>query len=230
MPTVPPQEIPKESAFANFDDFEAYQRTLEKTMNRAQELIDTDLSTLDPAQKKKLELELPRITASLRQLLRAQMEHNSILAEIDRADGSYDNATLDNQLRQQLGQLRDKSIDLNKMWGTRTVRKISAWITEDLPNWFNVKTSQAIDTLKQFLKGAAVVGGLTTATVIGGYAIANGGILPGLSILGEHLNVVGAYLGPKLASAGDILGTGAASVSTSLAALWNRILGKAPKP
>jgi hypothetical protein len=218
-PTPPKQEVPKDKGLEVFDDFESYRRTLKETMARADEIIAMRERGLTPEETKQLKTELPHVVASLRQLLEVQLDRNADISKLDRADGSYDNADIDEKLRIQLKQLRNLNTDLSRMFTTKTVRKVSAWFHEDLPNWFSIKWEQTKDNLRQFLKTAAVVGGLTAGGVITGYAIANGGLIPGIGVLGEHLKLIGAYLGSATAPA-------LASVSTSLTALWHRITGK----
>ena len=178
--------------FEDSDDFEAHSRSLESTMRRADELIARgEAGTLTPREQQ----ELPRVVGRLRQLLRIQLDRNGRISRLDMADGSYDNATTDDLLRSQVGALRDMDIAHNRMWGTRTIRKVTGWLTEDVPNWFSVKSGQVWDNLKQFLKVAGVAGALTT----GGYALyghlAGGGAMQGLGLMGQHIGRAGGAIG-----------------------------------
>ncbi len=142
-PTPPKQEVPKEKGLSLFDDFESYRRTLKDVMARADEIIAMKERGLKPEEIKQLKTELPHVVSALRELLEAQLDRNAEISKLDRADGSYDNADLDDKLRIQLKQLRNLNTDVSRMFTTRTVRKVSAWFNEDLPNWFSVKWEQA---------------------------------------------------------------------------------------
>jgi hypothetical protein len=221
-PTPPKQEIAPDS-FEKFDDFEAYRKTLTESMRRADEILGMHRRGLTKKEREKLKDELPILVQTLRQLLEAQLESNGIIAKLDRSDGSYDNASVDNKLRIQLGKLRDMSIELNRMIGTRTVRKVSAWITEDLPNWFSVRWEQAKDNMKHLLKGVAVVGGLSAGGAILGYSLATGGFVPGVTLLGQHLAQLASWVGTNVPIA-------YAATSGAITSLWKRITGEGMAP
>jgi hypothetical protein len=202
--TPEPIEKPRDR-FRDADDFESYQRTLDATMKRADDLIARGkANTLSAAEKK----ELPRVVSKLRELLAIQMDWNGKIAKVDREDGSYDNATIDNQLRVQLRQLRNLDISHNRLWGTRLIRKITSWFSEDVPNWFGVKLEQVKDNLKQVLKVVGVAGALTA----GGYAtygyFAGGGAIKGLGLFAEHIGAAGA------------------GIAGGIGYLWNKLRGK----
>lgn len=218
-PTPPKQEIVRPDTFEKFDDFDAYRKTLTESMRRADEILGMQSRGLTKIEREKLKEELPMLVQTLRQLLEAQLESNGVIAKLDRADGSYDNASIDNKLRIQLAKLRDMSIDLNRMLGTRTARKVSAWMTEDLPNWFSIKWEQAKDNLKQFLKGAAVVGGLTAGGAILAYSLATGGFVSGVTLLGQHLSTLASWIGTQSAALGTI-------IADKAGPLWKRITSK----
>jgi hypothetical protein len=115
------------------------------------------------------------------------------------------------------------SIELNRMIGTRTVRKVSAWITEDLPNWFSVRWEQAKDNMKHLLKGVAVVGGLSAGGAILGYSLATGGFVPGVTLLGQHLAQLASWVGTNVPIA-------YAATSGAITSLWKRITGEGMAP
>jgi hypothetical protein len=183
----------KDDSFEEFDDFEAYQRVLRETMARADALIEKHGSgaALTPAEKR----ELPVVVGKLRQLLAQQLKWNGKIAKLDREDGSYDNAHLDNQLRRQLKALRNMDTNLNRLWGTRTVRKIRSWFAEDVPNWFGVTWAKAKDNLKHLAKTAGIVVGIGALGTVGGYALAYGGVGPGLEAMSRHFAPVGEAAG-----------------------------------
>lgn len=189
-----PAERP-ERARDPFDDsvnFRAHADSLDTVMRQADELIARGNAGLLTERERQ---SLPRRVMRLRQLLSTQLAQNGRISQTDRSDGSYDDATTDDLLRQQVDALRDMDIDHNRMWGTRTVRKIGSWLTEGVPNWFNVKTGQVWDNLKQFLKVVGVAGALTA----GGYAayghLAGGGAMAGLGLMGEHAGRAGGAIG-----------------------------------
>jgi len=194
MPTQNTPEQQQENPFEQFNDLQSYNETLRKAMNRATEIIAMNKRGFSDGERKVLKTELPVLVQTLRHLLKTQLDQNGLIAKTDKADGSYDNADVDNRLRQQLGALRNINTDVNRMIGTKTVRKLSGMITEDLPNWFNVKWEQVKDNLKYALKAVAVFGGLTAAGLLGGYALYNGSFTAGASMLGQHLSTVGGYL------------------------------------
>lgn len=192
--TTPHTPEQQEKPFEQFNDLQSYNETLRKTMNRAAEIIAMNKRGLSDAERAALKNELPILVQTLRHLLKTQLDSNGLIARTDKADGSYDNADVDNKLRQQLGALRDLNTDVNRMVGTKTVRKLTGMITEDLPNWFGVKWEQVKDNLKQALKAVAVFGGLTAAGLLGGYSLYAGSLSGGASMLGNHLSKVGGAL------------------------------------
>ncbi|MDO8649197.1 MAG: hypothetical protein Q7R81_05445 [Candidatus Peregrinibacteria bacterium] len=210
-----PVEIPKETGLKVFDDYKSYQEMLKKTMDRADEILAMQERGMTPAEQKLAARELPSIVAALRQLLDAQMEKNGMIAEIDMADGSYDNADIDDKLRIQLGKLRNMNTDMHRRFGSRTERKVQAWFREDIRNWFGVKWRQFKDNMKHFLITAGVVGGLTAGGVIGGYALYHGGLLAGLGALKGHLGILSKWVGAGIPVAGSYM-SGA----------WNTLFGK----
>jgi hypothetical protein len=209
-----PLEVPPEHHFEQFNDLQSYNNVLQRTMQRAEEIIALKQRGLTEAEREALKVELPILVRTLRHLLNTQLDHNGVIAKTDAADGSYDNADVDERLRQQLTALRNLNTDVSRMFGTRTIRKISSAFTEDLPNWFGIKWREAKDNLKHVLKTTAIVGGLTAAGLLGGYALYNGGIVSGASMLGSHLQTVGGYIA-----------TGASAAWAGLSALKRRIFG-----
>ncbi len=177
-----------------FDDLHSYNEVLKKTMVRASEILEMKRRGLSAAEKKALKVELPIIVRTLRLLLKTQLEQNGEIAKLDVADGSYDNANLDKTLLRQLSSLRTMDVEMNRLIGTKTVRNISGTFNEDLPYWFGIKWREAKDNLKNVLKTAGVVGGLSAAGLLGGYALYHGGLIVGAGVLGKHLGVVGSYL------------------------------------
>ena len=190
-----PEKLPDH--FEDSDDFEAYSRSLDSVMKRSNELLgiskERELTDKEKA-------ELPRVVTRLRQLLKIQMNWNGRIAKIDMEDGSYDNATIDNKLRVQLRALRNLDIDVHRMWGTQTIRKISSAITEDIPNWFGIKWQQLKDNAKQFLKIAGVAAGATAgAYALGGWLMGHGPIA-GLKTLGDHVGWLASGIGGAFSS------------------------------
>jgi len=159
-----------------FDDLESYNRTMEKAMGRAEEIIAMKARGITPEEEIALKKELPILVRNLRAMLKTQLAHNSSIVQMDLADGSYDNLDTDEKLRKQLSVLRDLNTDIARGWGTKTIRKFSAWFREDIPAWLSVKGGVIMDYFRQFLPIAGVIGGVTAA----GYMIANKGVVPGL--------------------------------------------------
>ena len=88
------------------------------------------------------------------------------------------------------------------MYGTRTIRKVTAWLTEDIPNWFTVKWNQVKDFARQIFTVVGVVGGFVSVV---GYMVHFGGVVKGLSELGKDLFSVFDWLGlSENVMAGDI--------------------------
>lgn len=185
-----PQRQP-DDPFEHGDDFVAHERLVEGTLEKANALIAAyEAGRLTPVQR----AELPRVAMRLRQMLAVQM--GSTIRSLDMQDGSYDNASVDNLLRTRLRQVRNIDTNMNRMWGTRTIRKVSSWITEDLPNWFGVKWLQLKDNTKHFLKTAGIVAAGATALTVGGYAVAGlvsgEGAWGGMRMLGRHAQIAGS--------------------------------------
>lgn len=210
----------KESGLSEFDDIQAYSATLEKTFKEANDIIAGCQRGFTPAEKKKYKKELPELVGRLRQLIEAQLQKGGGIQSLDLADGSYDNVHTDHMLRRQLMALRNLNIDINTMIGTRTVRKLSGFLREDLPNWFHVTWMQVKDNLKQLAKTTALYGGAGTATALAGYATygalaLDGGAMAGVGLLGSHLYSAGSavasgvsYISGKI---GGLLGYGGAT-------------------
>ena len=195
------RHAPHEDPLDPSDDYRSHGSELRERMARARFLIASmNRRELTEAEKE----ELPQLTTDLRRLLRVQLAWNGRIARLDAEDGSYDNAEIDNALRLQMARLRDKNIDLRRMWGTRTVRKVSAWLFEDLPNWMTVKWRQLKDNLWQFTKVAAVAGLVGGGAALGGYALAYGGLGAGLSAMGQHLSKYA--IAPALGGLGSLWG------------------------
>lgn len=192
--TPAPQIEKYKDSLKLFDDIHSYNDSLHETMKRASEIIEMCKTKLSDAEKKALKIEIPIVVRNLRLLLNTQLDPNGAVSVLDRSDGSYDNAVLDTRLQQLLAKLRNLDTDMHRLIGTKNIRKISATINEDLPNWFGIKWREAKDNLKQLMKTTAVVGGLTAAGLLGGYALYNGGLIVGAGILGKHLGQVGAFL------------------------------------
>ena len=210
----------KESGLSEFDDIKAHSETLEKTFKQASDIIAACHRGFTPAEKKKFKKELPEIVGRLRQLLEAQLQKGGGIQSLDLADGSYDNVHTDHMLRKQLATLRNLNIDLNTMIGTRTVRKLTGFLREDLPNWFSVTWMQAKDNLKQLAKTGALYGGIGAVAATGGYAAYGalalpGGALAGVGLLGSHLS----YVPGAVYNAGSAVASGVSYISGKIGGL-----------
>ncbi len=195
-------EQPHERGLAASDDLHQHQEMLARTMTRARELIDRYNRGGEERTKLLAELRqtdgLSEILQTLRQLRDSELDKHGLLRSLDAADGSYDRRGTHRQLNTLIGNIRNLDIDLNRMWGTRMVRKISAWFGESMPNWFSVEWRAFKDNSKHFLTSAAVVGAAGAGLTVGGYALANGGLAPGLQALGGHLSQGTSFLGAQL--------------------------------
>ena len=218
MPTSPQEHEPQAGLGAS-DDVHAHQERLGKNMDKAAEIIAEYEKGGDAREALLKRLtgseELPILIQSLTQLRDSQLEQNGLIMDMDLADGSYDNATVDRKLNHQINWLSDLNISLNRMFGTRTARKVMGFFTRTMPNWIGVEWTAFKDNAKHVLMAAGVIGAAGAAVTVGGYALAYGGIAPGLSALGTHLTPALTYVQAGLAAAG-----GAA------AATWDWLSGK----
>lgn len=182
----------EDTGLSAFDDVAAHSKLLKDTMARAKQIITLYRRGFTRDEKKSMKTEIPKLAGELRQLLFAQLQKEGAIYKLDRSDDSYDNVFIDDELRKQLATLRNIHINLNTLIGTRTVRKLSAFIVEDIPNLFTVKWRQLKDNLWQLGKSGVLAIGVGGAAAVAGYSLAQGGIVPGMTVLGEHLSTVGA--------------------------------------
>lgn len=184
----------EDTGLSAFDDIAAHSKILKETMARAKQIITYSKRGFSKEERKHMRAEIPKLVLELRQLLVAQLQKEGAIHQLDRSDDSYDNVYIDNELRKQLAALRNIHTNLNTMIGTRTVRKLTAFIVEDIPNWFTVKWRQLKDNVYQLSKTTALATGAIGATAVAGYSIANGGIGPGLTFLGQDLRIAGSFI------------------------------------
>lgn len=169
-----------------YNDLEAYDTMLGKTMQEAEDILSMKDRVLSDLEREKLKKRLPILVRTLRTMLKTQLSANSEIVKLDRSDGSYDNAALDEKLRLQLSALRDFNTDLTRSWGSRTIRKVTAWLSEDLPSWFTVRKNQVMDFFRPVLSLLGVVGGAVGV----GYMVANKGVVPGIRRMSEDVTSV----------------------------------------
>jgi hypothetical protein len=174
---------PARNSFDDSNETESHMRMLDRVTGEADMLIEKGrLGTLTARDKQRL----PIVTHQLRALLETQLDPGSPIALRDAADGSYDNATTDLRISELLARTRKLDFQHNQLWGTRTIRNASAYVTEDLPNWFGVRWRQVKDVFWQFAKIAGVAG-LLTAGGYGAYGYLSGqGFGKGLALFGDH--------------------------------------------
>ncbi len=179
-----------ERGLAASDDLHKHQETLTRTMTRANEIVDRYKRGGEERAKLIAELRandgLSDVLQTLRQLRDSELERNGLLRQLDQADGSYDRRNTHRRLNSLIGNIRNLDIDMNRMWGTRMIRKISAFFGESVPNWWTVEWRAFKDNAKHFLTTAAVVGAAGAGLTVGGYALAHGGLTPGLQAMGRH--------------------------------------------
>lgn len=183
-----------ESEVGKFDDFKAFNETMKSTLKEASVIIGAYHRGFTKEEKIRFKKELPQIVARIRQLLEAQLEEGGSIRELDMDDGSYDNKDLDLALMRQLQTLRNLNTDLNSMIGTRMIRKLTAFISEDIPNWMTIRWRQLKDNTSHLLKTGAIVGGVGGAVALAGYSTAGalfmkGGVGAGLETLGTHIGL-----------------------------------------
>jgi hypothetical protein len=174
----------RDSGLHVFDDLNAHRERLDRVTKRAAEIIT---AAEDDSITDQQRAEIPVLLADLELLLKAQMDYSGIIAQIDRKDGSYDNAPVDEQLRMLIRQIRNYNVELNHWFGTKTTRKILGW-AHDLPKWFTIRWRQAVDYLKQASITVGTAGTLAGLGVVAGYSIYHGGLGAGLSALGSHVS------------------------------------------
>ena len=184
----PERPRPTPDRFHTAFNASAHQTMLKEAQERSTQLIDAHhVRGLTPAER----AELPALLSKLRQCFATQMGRE--ISERDMQNNAYDNAPIDNLLRQRIAQIRTMNIDLNYTWKTRGVRKFWGWLWEDMPNWFKVKPAEFWDGTKHFLVGAGVAAAGTAAAVAGGYMLAGAlggdGAMAGLGTLGRHAGV-----------------------------------------
>lgn len=217
-----PKEREPQPGLAASDDIHAHQERLVKNMDKAAELI-TEYEKGGDAREALLKRltgteELPILIQSLTQLRDSQLEQNGLIMGMDLADGSYDNATIDRKLNRQINWLSDLNISLNRMFGTRTARKVMGFFTRTMPNWIGVEWTAFKDNAKHVLIAAGTIGAAGAVLTAGGYALAYGGLTPGLAALGTHLT-------PALSA----VQAGLAATSGAAAAGWQWLFGGKPK-
>jgi hypothetical protein len=142
--------------------------------------------------------ELSRLLNTLRQIRRSELREGGIIDNLDSADGSYDRRDQHRELNGLVNNIRNLDISLNRMWGSQWIRRTQAWFQETMPNWWTVEWRAFKDNAKHFLTAAGVVGVAGAGLTIGGYALANGGLAPGLQALGGHLSQGTSFLGTQL--------------------------------
>lgn len=196
------------------DDIHKHQEVLGKAMTEAEEILERysrahgDRTALI-AELKRTD-KLSSLLQTLRQLRDAELDKHGLLYEMDKSDGSYDRRGTHRRLNGLITNLRGLDINLNRMYGTRMVRKISAWFGETLPKWLTVEWRAFKDDAKHFLRTAGVVGLAGAGLTVGGYALAYGGFTPGFSALGGHLGQAGSYIASQW---GRLFGKGAPPVA-----------------
>jgi len=184
-------ETAPESGFESFDDWHSYGEELKESLRHGATMLEAAAQgTLTDEQKEGL----PILVNDLRQLLEARLQANGRIAQIDAEDGTYNNAANDNRIRILLSKLRNLDIDMRYSFVTRTSRKIVAWFSEDIPNWFTVKIREVKDSLKHVAYSVGVPIALAGAATVAGYAIANGGFGAGLVKMGEHISSAWSWL------------------------------------
>lgn len=180
-----------ERGLAASDDMHKHQEVLGRTVARAKDIIDRYNRGGESRTALLAELKandgLSDVLQTLRQLRDSELEKNGLLRLHDAADGSYDRRSTHRNLNALIGNIRNLDIDMNRMWGTRWARKISAFFGESIPNWWTVEWRAFKDNAKHFLTTAGVVGIAGAGLTVGGYSLAHGGITPGLQAMGRHI-------------------------------------------
>ncbi len=207
-----------------FDDISAHTRVLKETMDSAHEVIakcrQRGLSKKELLKNKKL---LPELKGKLKQLLISHLEKMGSIRQLDLEDGSYDNVFIDDELRKLLAEVRNLNTDFNSLIGTRTIRKLTGFIVEDIPYWFTVKWRQLKDNMKQLFKAGALYGSLGSLAAIGGYSIATGDVYSGTALLGKHLGIVGSHIAITGDKIGTLFSTYAPKVKTVMSGVFHKI-------
>lgn len=215
-----------DTGLSTFDDVDAHRKVLKDTMDQAHAIIaqckNPGISKKDRELNKK---QLPEIKGRLKQLLVAQLQKKGAIRQLDLADGSYDNVFVDDEIRKLLAKVRNLHTELNTLIGTRTIRKLTGFILEDIPNFFTVKWRQLLDNGKQLLKAGALYGGGATLAAVGGYSIATGDIVSGSQLLGQHLGVAGGAIGTTVGKIGTLLSGKSAGVSKIMGDVFHKISG-----
>lgn len=171
------------------DDMHKHQELLGRTMSRANDILARYNQGGEERAKLVAELKandgLSDVLQTLRQLRSAELEKNGLLRTLDEADGSYDRRNSHRALNKLIGKIRDLDLSMNRWFSG--IRKIKAWFGEDLPNWWTVEWRSFRDNAKHFLLTAGVVGAAGAGLTVGGYALAHGGLTPGLQAMGRHI-------------------------------------------
>jgi len=212
------KEREPQPGLAASDDIHAHQERLSKNMDKATELIAEYEKGGDAREALLKRLtgteELPILIQSLTQLRDSQLEQNGLIMGMDLADGSYDNATIDRKINSQISWLSNLNISLNRMFGTRTARKVMGFFMRTMPNWMGVEWNAFKDNAKHVLIAAGTIGAAGAALTVGGYVLVYGGLTPSITALGTHLTPALTAVQASLAAAG---GTAAAG--------WNWLMG-----
>jgi hypothetical protein len=173
------------------DDLHQHQDILKRARQEAETIINRYNQGGEERAKLLGELRgserLSEILTSLRQLRESEFEPNGLLRRLDEEDGSYDRRIGHRKLNHMINWIRGLDIDLNRMWGTRWARKVGSWFGETIPNWWTVEWRAFKDNAKHFLTTTAVVGAAGAGLTVGGYALAHGGLTPGLQAMGRHI-------------------------------------------
>lgn len=207
------------------DDIAAHDKLLADMTERASKiLLEVKAGNLTPKRRSELKIEMPKVADLLRQLLLSYLQKDGALRQIDLDDGSYDAHAIENRLRIQIASLRNKHISMNTLLGTRTIRKLTGFIREDIPNFFTVKWRQIKDNVKQLAKTGLLVGALATAGAVGGYSYALG-FGPGMAMLGSHLGIVGNAISTAANTTGSFLYDAGAKVGSMGSWTYGKIAG-----
>ena len=203
-----------DKGIGSFDDVAAHTKELRESMERADEIIALAHRGITKEQGEKLREEIPNLNIRLRQLIASQFDPKGAIRTLDMEDGSYDNVYIDRALRRQISALRNLHIKKFTTFGTRSIRKLTGFLSEDIQNWFTIEWRNIKNELYQLTKTGALVGSLGAAGLIGGYSLAAGGYMPGMEILGEHLAVASSYA----SSAASTIASGSKYV-------WGKLIG-----
>ncbi len=141
---------------------------------------------------------LGTLQQKLGQQLGGELDKNGLSWKLDLADGVYSNRQKHRDITDKRGQIRD--IDISENYAFGLAQKLSGKI-EGIKARYKIEEAAFFNDMKFLLINAGIVGAgalglgaLGLSLTVGGYALAQGGLSPGLTLLLSHLGTAGGFI------------------------------------